>query len=109
MGLETLPMNIEDPDVEIAKARSEVLAWLQARQPGSYDSNADLTERFTRFVASETALELKTQRNPSSSMYEARWYDGGRDMKEFRKPFCAETEPDSRILACAAMIRLDSE
>lgn len=102
-------MNIEDPDEQIAAAREQVLSWLQARQPGSYGSNAQLAEAFTKFIASETALELRTNRNPSSCMYEARWYDGGRDMKEFRKPFCAEAEPDARILACAAMIRLDSQ
>ena len=102
-------MSIEDPDLQIAAARKEVLAWLQARHPGCYDSNAHLADGFIRLVASETTLELRTQRNPSACVYEARWYNAGREMQEFRKPFSAELEADARVLACAAMIHLDTK
>jgi len=99
----------EDPDVQITVARQEVLTWLQARQRGCYDSNAQLADGFAQFIANETALELRTQRNPSALTYEARWFDGGRELPEFRKPFCADSEADARILACAALLRLDAE
>jgi hypothetical protein len=102
-------MDIDDPDVQIAAAREHVLTWLQARQPGCYGSNAQLADGFARFVGMETALELRTQRNPSALAYEARWYDGGQELPEFRKPFCAEQEGDARILACAALLDLDAK
>ena len=97
-------MKFDDPDLEIAAAREEVLAWLRSQQPGCYDSNAQLADGFIRFIASETTLELRTHWNPSACVYEARWYDGGREMPEFRKPLSAELEPDARVLACAAML-----
>jgi hypothetical protein len=100
-------MRSDDPDVQIAAAREQVLTWLQARQPGCYDSNAQLALGFARFIAKDTSLELRTQRNPSSLCYEARWYDAGRELLEFRKPFCADSEPDAHLLACAAMLHLD--
>jgi len=102
-------MSIEESDLQIATAREEVLAWLQARQPGCYDSNAQLADGFIRFIANETTLELRIHRNPSACVYEARWYDAGREMHEFRKPFSAEVESDARVLACAAMLHLDAK
>ena len=100
---------MEDPDAQIAAARQKVLAWLQSRQTGSYETNAELADAFSQFIATETTLELKTQRNPSACMYEARWHDGGREMPQFRKPFSAETESDARVLACAAFLHLDTQ
>jgi hypothetical protein len=102
-------MTNDEPDVQIAAAREQVLTWLQSRQPGCYTSNAQLADGFTRLIGAETALELRTQRNPSALAYEARWYDGGRELPEFRKPFCPEEESDARILACAALLQLDTK
>jgi hypothetical protein len=99
-------MNLDDPDLEIAAAKKQVNAWLQSKQPGSFVSSAQLADAFTRFVAHDTFLELRTQRNPSALTYEARWYDAGREMQEFRKPFCADLEADARV-ACAALLHLD--
>lgn len=102
-------MSIEEADLQTAAAREEVLAWLQNQQPGCYDSNAQLADGFIRFISRETTLEMRTHWNPSACVYEARWYDGGREMSEFRKPFCAERESDARLLACAAMLQLDAK
>jgi hypothetical protein len=99
-------MALDECDLQITAARAEVLAWLQRRKPGWYDANGELALGFARFVAGQTDLELRTVRNPSSCHYEARWYHGGREASEFRKPFCAEREGDARLLACAAMLRL---
>lgn len=97
-------MNNEYPDAQIAAAREAVLAWLEARQPECYDSNAQLADGFVRFIASETASELRSQWNPSACVFEARWYDTGREISEFRESFSAESEPNARVLACAAML-----
>lgn len=101
-------MNLDEADVEIAAAREEVSAWLQSNRPGSYVSSAQLADAFTHFLAHDTLLDLRTQRNPSALIYEARWYDAGRELSEFRKPFCAEVEADPRVLACAALLKLDA-
>jgi len=102
-------MSLLADEPEIASARIEVLSWLLSQQFGFYDSNSELVEGFTRFVAQETDLELRAQRNPSSCVWEARWYNAGRELDEFRKPFCAEEKVDAQLLACAAMINLDTE
>jgi hypothetical protein len=99
-------MILEDPDLLVAAARQEVLAWVQPRSPGWHASNAELAAAFVRLIAGKTDLELRTVRNPSACVYEARWYHGGRETAEFRKPFSAEAEPDARVLACAAMLAL---
>ncbi len=102
-------MKFDDPDLEIAAAKKQVSAWLQSNQPGSYVSSAQLADAFTRFVAHDTFLELRTQRNPSALCYEARWYDAGRQLADLPKPFCAESEADARLLACAALLDLDAK
>jgi len=99
-------MELDEYDLRIAAARAEVLAWLQRRKPGWYDSNGELAAGFASFIAGKTDLEVRTVRNPSSCNYEARWYHGGREAAEFRKPFCAEAEGDARLLACVAMLRM---
>ncbi len=58
-------------------------------------------------ISEQTDLELRTQRNPSACVWEARWYHANRELKEFRKPFCDEDITDARLLACAAMVSLD--
>jgi hypothetical protein len=100
-------MTLEEPDLQISAARADVLAWLASQQPANYESNAELSRAFFEFIALETDLELRVQRNPSACVYEARWYHRGRETKEFPKPFCAEDEADARLLACAGMVRLD--
>ncbi len=100
-------MFIEEVDLEIAAARESVLRWLKERTSGWYESNAQVAEAFVREVAEETDLELRTVRNPSACVYEARWYHGGREAEEFRKPFSADEEADARVLACAAMLKLN--
>jgi hypothetical protein len=102
-----LIVNHDDPDSAISSAHIEVFAWLSSQQQCSSDSHADLADAFARFVGDQTTLELRTTRNPSSCVYEARWYDAGRELEEFPKPFCAEAEADARLLACAALIHLD--
>jgi hypothetical protein len=39
-------------------------------------------------------------------MFEARWYQAGREVRDFPKPFCAEEPGDARLLACAELLRL---
>ena len=102
-------MNLDDPDSEITAAKEQVSAWLQSHQPGSYISSAQLADAFTGFIARDTCLELRTQRNPSALCYEARWYDAGRQVPDFPKPFCAESEADALVLACAALLALDTK
>ena len=101
-------MTLEEPDLQIATAREDVLAWLQPRQSGAYDSNAELADGFLRFIASETDLDLRTARNPSACVHEARWYYAGRETDDFPKPFCAEQRDDARVLACAALINMEA-
>jgi hypothetical protein len=102
-------MNLDDPDLQIAAAMKQLIAWLQSHHPGSYVSSAQLADAFTRFVGHDTFLELRTQRNPSALIYEARWYEAGRQLADFPKPFCAESEADARVLACAALLALDAK
>jgi hypothetical protein len=99
-------MAVIDHNSAIVSARSEVLSWLLGKQFGFYKSDAELVKGFTSLVAQETDLELRTRRNPNSSIWEARWYNAGRELEEFRKPFCADEENDASLVACAAMLRL---
>lgn len=99
-------MTTSDPEVLVARAREDLLAWVRVRRPGAYETNAELAEAFCELLRAETDLELRTVRNPSSAMFEARWYDGDREVEEFSKPFCAEEVDDARLLACAELMRL---
>lgn len=99
-------MTAHDPDACIAVAREEILAWVNVRQPGAHATNLELAEAFCRLLQPDTDLELRTVRNPSSFMFEARWYHAGREVEDFPKPFCAENEGDARVLACAELLRL---
>lgn len=109
LGLQTAHrsgMNtIDEPAV--SAARMEVLSWLIEQQFGFYESNEELVTGFMRIVSEQTDLELRTQRNPSALVWEARWYHSHRQLTDFPKPFCAENVTDARLLACAAMLRLD--
>jgi hypothetical protein len=96
----------DDPDAVIADARASVLKWVCEQQPGSYPTNAELAQAFCALLPVDVELELTTVRNPSALVYEARWSHRGRDVEEFPKPFCAEQEPDARVLACAALMGL---
>jgi len=99
-------MTAYDPDALIVTAREELLAWVTVRRPGAYPTNAELAEAFCHLLQPDTDLELRTVRNPSSLMYEARWYHAGREVGDFPKPFCAEDKGDAQILACAELLRL---
>ncbi len=99
-------MTVNDPDAPLKFAREELLAWVKVRRPGTYETNGELADAFCQLLQPDTDLELKTVRNPSSSMFEARWYHGGREVEDFPKPFCAEDVGDARLLACAALLRL---
>lgn len=99
-------MTVDDRDILLAQAREELLSWVQVRRAGEFVSNAELADAFCDLIKPETDLELKTVRNPSSSMFEARWYLGSREVEEFPKPFCAEAAADARLLACAELLRL---
>jgi len=99
-------MTASDPDAPLAFAREELLAWVKVRRLGTYETNGELADAFCQLLQPDTDLELKTVRNPSSSMFEARWYHGGREVEDFPKPFCAEEVGDARLLACAALLRL---
>jgi hypothetical protein len=99
-------MTVNDPDALLASAREDVLAWVKVRQPGDYASSAALADAFCHLLQPDTDLELRTVRNPSSFMFEARWYHEGRQVEDFPKPFCAEECGDARLLACAELLRL---
>ena len=99
-------MTANDPDAPLAFAREELLPWVKVRRPGTYETNGELADAFCHLLQPDTDLELKTVRNPSSVMFEARWYHAGREVEDFPKPFCAEDEGDARLLACAALLRL---
>ena len=99
-------MTANHTDVPLATAREELLAWVNVRQPGTYSTNGELADTFCQLLPPDTDLELRTVRNPSSSMYEARWYHLGREVEDFPKPFCAEEPGDARLLACAELLRL---
>ncbi len=99
-------MTANDPDALLAQARAEVLAWVQVRRLGAYSSNLELANAFCELLPPDTDLELKTVRNPSSFMFEARWYHAGREVEDFPKPFCAEEAGGARVLACAELLRL---
>jgi len=100
-------MNDSDPDVAIAKARASVLAWVAGQRPGWYETNAELAAAFCALLPADVELELGVVRNPSALVFEARWSHAGRDVEEFPKPFCAEEEGDARVLACAAIMKLN--
>ena len=99
-------MTANDPDALLAQARAEVLAWVNVRRPGGYATDVELADTFCQLLPPDTDLELKTVRNPSSSMFEARWYHAGREVEDFPKPFCAEEVGGARVLACAELLRL---
>ncbi|MDR3403409.1 MAG: hypothetical protein P4L99_13000 [Chthoniobacter sp.] len=90
----------------ITRAREIVLAWVCRQKSGDSSTNEELAERFCALLPTDVELELKTSRNPSAMVYEARWYHQGREVPDFPKPFCADNERDARILACAAMVEL---
>lgn len=89
----------------IATAREELLAWVHVRRPGAYATNEELADAFCDLLQPDVDLELRTVRNPSSFMFEARWYHSGREVEDFPKPFCAEERGDARVLACAELLR----
>ena len=93
-------------DETIAQARAVVLKWVTQHTAGDFPTNGDLARQFCLLLPPEVSLELRTSHNPSSLVYEARWYHDRRDVADFPKPFCAEIEADARILACAAMVQL---
>ena len=99
-------MTANDPDAPLAAAREELLAWVNVRRPGIYANNGELADTFCQLLQPDTDLELRTVRNPSSFMFEARWYRSGREVEDFPKPFCAENAGDARLLACAELLRL---
>jgi hypothetical protein len=99
-------MTANDPDALLALARAEVLAWVNVRRPGRYSANAELADAFCELLPPDTDLELRTVRNPSSFMFEARWYHARREVEDFPKPFCAEEAGDARVLACAELLRM---
>jgi len=90
----------------IAIARAVVLAWVCREKPGDYPTNEELARAFSFTLPADVELELRTTHNPTAMIFEARWYQGGRKVEEFPKPFCAERAGDARVLACAAMISL---
>ena len=106
MWCESFGMTANDSDAPLTVAREELLAWVNVRRPGGYGTNAELADAFCELLQPDTDLELKTVRNPSSFMYEARWYHQGREVADFPKPFCAEERGDARVLACAELLRL---
>jgi hypothetical protein len=99
-------MTVHDPNIPLAVAREELLAWVKVRRPGAYATNAELADAFCQLLPPDTDLELRTVRNPSSYMFEARWYHDRREVEDFPKPFCAEEVGDARLLACAELLRL---
>ena len=96
----------DNSNEEKSDARAIVLEWACRLKPGDYPTNEELVQSFCSLLPPDIELELRTTFNPSSLVYEARWYQGGREVKEFPKPFCAEKEGDAQVLACAAMIAL---
>jgi len=99
-------MTSHNSDLAFAEARAVVLAWVQRVQPGEDVTNEELAQSFCSLLPADVDLKLRTTYNPSALVYEARWYNGDREVEEFPKPFCAETDGDARILACAAMVNL---
>jgi len=99
----------ENPEETITLSRAVVLAWVCRQRPGNYATNEELARAFCSMLPPDAELELQTTRNPSALVCEARWYHRGRELEEFPKPFCAESDGDARVLACAAMIALDGE
>lgn len=99
-------MTANDPNPSLSLAREELLAWVRVREPGAFATNGELADAFCRLLPPDTDLELRTVRNPSSFMFEARWYHDGREVQDFPKPFCAEEKGDARLLACAELLRL---
>ncbi len=91
----------------ITLSRAVVLAWVCRELPGNYATNEELAKAFCSMLPPDAELELQTTRNPSALVCEARWYHRGRELEEFSKPFCAESEGDARVLACAAILALD--
>ena len=90
----------------LTNAHGIVVAWVRDRQPGEYPTNPELARAFCALLPADANLELRTTRNPSALVYEARWYHRGTEAAEFPKPFCADTAGDAEVLACAAMIAL---
>jgi len=99
-------MTVPHPDNALLEARAVVLAWVQRLQPGAHATNEELASTFCSLLPSDVDLELRTTYNPSALVHEARWYNGGREVEDFPKPFCAESDADARILACAALVTL---
>jgi hypothetical protein len=100
------PSLTNESENKIATARESVLAWVSRDGRGDYSTSEELVRAFCSRLPPDMDLDLRTTRNPSAMVYEARWYHRGREVDDFPKPFCAEIDEDARILACAAMINL---
>ena len=109
VDVRSFPMSHDFSDAAVAAARASVLAWVCQQQPGSYPTNDELVLAFCGLLPADTELELHTVRNPSAEVFEARWSHRGRSIEDFPKPFCAETQADARVLACAALMDLPGE
>jgi hypothetical protein len=99
-------MTFEQSNKTIVDARAVVLAWVRAMRPCEDPTNEELARCFCALLPEDVALDLRTNRNPSALVYEARWYHHGKEVAEFPKPFCAEIKGDAEVLACSAMIAL---
>ncbi len=88
--------------------RDELNVWLRdhAEQDAPKERVIDV---FSARVRELYQLDLVTNWNPSSCVFDARWQHAGRAAEGIEKPFSAEAQDTAQLLACAGLIQLLQE
>lgn len=100
------------PDLEepapMTDLRDPLQIWL--REHGAPDAPPEkVIGTFSAKVRELYQLDLVTNWNPSSCVFDARWQHAGRAAEGIEKPFSAEAQDAAQLLACTGLLRLLQE
>lgn len=94
-----------DEPAPMTDLRDQLQTWL--RDHAATEAPSDrIIEVFSAKARELYQLDLVTNWNPSSCVFDARWQHAGRAAEGIEKPFSAEDQDTARLLACAGLIRL---
>lgn len=100
-------LDLDDP-LLMTDLRDELNTWLRDHA-GQDVSEGKIIDVFSARVRELYHLDLVTNWNPSSCVFDARWQHAGRAADGIEKPFSAETQDAAQLLACAGLIQLLQE
>ncbi len=99
-------MSPPEDSSSLPTARAELNSWLQATTGEHFGHDAVITSAFCAQVKERFHLDLVTNWNPSACVFDSRWLHQGHPAEGIDKPFSAEAQEESQLLACAALLHL---